>query len=43
MPKIFVSCNEASYFTQQEILQQKKLNFLGTEATKSTTVKICRR
>ena len=27
---IFVSINEASYFTQQEIHQPKKLHFLGT-------------
>ena len=39
----FVSSNEVSYFTQQDLSYLKKSNFTGIETTISKTAKFCRR
>lgn len=37
----FVSHNKVSYFTQQEIRQLRKSNFVGNETVNSTTAEFC--
>lgn len=37
----FVSLNKVSYFTQQEIRQLRKSNFVGNETVNSTTAEFC--